>query len=84
MDQEPNWTKNFSSEQVCSFFYAFFIIHITVAIIAFIIAILLFFKNKSPFTIFLPSFISLIFTAILSSITALFHYLICQRALLAK
>ena len=84
MDQEPNWTKQISSEQVCTFFYAFFIINITIAAIAFIFAILLFFKSKSPFIVFLPNLISLVISGSLGLVTALFHYLICQRALLAK
>ena len=82
--EEPSWTKQISSEQVCTFFYAFAFINIAIALIAFISAILLVFKSKSPFIVFLPSFISLVISGSLAFITALFHYLICQRALLSK
>jgi len=84
MEGEPSWTKQISSEQVCTFFYAFAIIHITIATIAFIVAILIFLKSKSSFIVILPNVIGLIISGAISFTTALFHYLICQRALLKK
>lgn len=82
--EEPNWTKQISSEQVCSFFYAFAIIYVVIAVLSFIIAIFLLFRSKSPFHVFLPALINLVITGSIAFITALFHYLICQRALLTK
>lgn len=82
--EEPNWTKQISSEQVCSFFYAFAIIYVVVAVISFIAAIVLLFRSKSPFYVFLPALINLVISGSIAFITALFHYLICQRALLSK
>jgi len=82
--EEPSWTKQISSEQVCTFFYAFAIIYVVIAVLAFIVAIVLLFRSKSPFQVFLPALINLVISGSLAFITALFHYLICQRALLSK
>lgn len=82
--EEPNWTKQITSEQVCSFFYAFAIVYVIIAVLSFIIAIVLLFRSKSPFHVFLPTLINFVITGSLAFITALFHYLICQRALLSK
>ena len=82
--EEPSWTKQITSEQVCTFFYAFAIINATIGVIAFILAGILLFKSKSAFAIFLPSLISLVISGAISFTSALFMYLICQRALLTK
>ena len=82
--EEPSWTKQITSEQVCTFFYAFAIVHATIGVVALILAAILFFKSKSSFAIFLPSLISLVISGAISFTSALFMYLICQRALLTN
>lgn len=84
MDQEPNWTKQITSEQVCSFFYIFFIIYVVIGALSIAIAIWGIFFGKLPTSFIIPYLIQIIITSSIAFTTALFHYLICQRALLAK
>lgn len=84
MDSEPNWTKQISSEQVCSFFYAFSIVYAIIGSLGIAFGLWGLFFGKLPTSIILPYLIQIILTSGLAFITALFHYLICQRALLTK
>ena len=84
MDQEPNWTKQISSEQVCTFFYAFFIIYVVLGVLGLTSGLWSIFVNKMPSSIMLPLLIQLIIQSSILFVSALFHYLVCQRALLSK
>jgi hypothetical protein len=82
--EEPNWTKQITSEQVCSFFYAFSIVYAIIGAIAILFGLWNLFFGKMPLYLVTPLLIQTILTSSLAFITALFHYLICQRALLSK
>jgi len=79
---EPNWTKQISSEQVCSFFYAFAIIYGVIGGLGIGMVIWLLFFAKLPLHLAILFLIHVLITSSLAFITALFHYLICSRALL--
>ena len=84
MDKEPSWTKQISSEQVCTFFYAFFIIYLVLGILGLTSGLWSIFVNKVPSNIILPFVIQITIQSSILFVSALFHYLICQRALLSK
>ena len=79
---EPNWTKQISSEQVCSFFYAFAIIYGVIGALGIGMGIWYIFYGKLPAALTIPFLIQILISSSLAFITALFHYLICSRALL--
>jgi hypothetical protein len=79
---EPTWTKQISSEQVCSFFYAFAIIYGVIGALGIGMVLWSLFYGKLPTSIAIPFLIHILITSSLAFITALFHYLVCTRALL--
>lgn len=78
---EPQWTKNISSETVCNFFYFFYAVYAVLAILSVIGLIGVFFMGL-PKNILIATSIQGILMAVLAGATALFHYLVCARALL--
>jgi hypothetical protein len=79
---EPNWTKKISSETVCNFFYAFFVIYVVFAVISLFGLVSLFaFSAKMPKGVLITQGIYALVTLGLATTMALFHYLICDRAL---
>jgi len=82
--EEPSWTKQISSEQVCSFFYAFAIIYGVVGALGLLFGLWALFFSKLPSSFVIPYLIQVLISSGIAFITALFHYLICQRALLEK
>ena len=78
---EPQWTKNISSETVCNFFYFFYVVYAVIAIFAIFSFIALFFMDL-PKNILITTGIQSVLALGLATVTALFHYLVCARALL--
>ena len=78
--REPSWTKEISSEQVCSFFYAFAIIYGVIGVLS--MAVWSLFFSKIATSKVIPYLIHILITSSLAFVTALFHYLVCTRALL--
>jgi hypothetical protein len=79
---EPDWTKKISSETVCNFFYAFFVIYAIFAVISLLGLVSLFvFASKMPRSILITQSVYGLVTLGLATTMALFHYLICDRAL---
>lgn len=81
---EPSWTKQITNDQVCSFFYAFAIIYGIVGVLGLTVGVWGLFFGKLPTSFVIPYLIQILITSSIAFITALFHYLICQRALLNK
>ncbi len=73
--------KNIPSSWVCNFFYAFFIVYAVFAVLIFFSFIGLFFMNLPKGQLFAAAIQSLLMLGIATT-TALFHYLVCSRALL--
>ena len=76
-----NWTDKIPDSALCGYFYIFFIIFSVLAAISVIGGVLIFATTKLP----IGSLIALLFNVILSfgisATSALFLYLICERAL---
>jgi hypothetical protein len=79
---EPDWTKKISSETVCNFFYGFFLVYAFLAVISLLGLISIFvFASKLPKGIVITQSIYALVTLGIATTMALFHYLICDRAL---
>ena len=79
---EPDWSKKISSEVVCNFFYAFFIIYAIFAVMSLLGLVGLFvFASKMPKGVLITQSIYAVVTLGLATTMALFHYLVCDRAL---
>jgi hypothetical protein len=77
--QEPDFTKKISSKTVCNFFYYFFIIYAILGCLSLMALIGTAVMSK---TIPFGSIIAYSLTFAIATTTALFHYLVCSRALL--
>lgn len=77
---EPDWTRAISNRTICNFFYAFFVVYAIFAVLSVIGFIALFFVNIPKNMIFMQGF-QVILTMGIATTMALFHYLICDRAL---
>lgn len=78
---EPEWTKNISSETVCNFFYFFYVVYAVLAIFTVFSLVALLFMDL-PKNLLVVSGIQGILMVGIATVTALFHYLVCARALL--
>jgi hypothetical protein len=78
---EPQWTKNISSETVCNFFYFFYVIYAVLAVFTVFSLIALFFMDL-PKNMLVAATVQGLLMAGVATATALFHYLVCARALL--
>jgi hypothetical protein len=79
---EPDWTKKISSETVCNFFYAFFLVYAFFAVVSLLGLVSIFvFASKLPKGIVITQSVYALVTLGLATTMALFHYLICDRAL---
>jgi hypothetical protein len=79
---EPNWTKQISSETVCNFFFAFYVIYAIFAGISLLGLVGLFvFSSKMPKGVLISQSLWGLITLGIATTMALFHYLICDRAL---
>jgi len=78
---EPQWTKNISNQTLCNFFYAFFVVYSILAVISIIGFIGLFTAVKMPPGVLIAQVLQGLILVSLTSTMALFHYLICDRAL---
>jgi hypothetical protein len=81
VEMEPEWTKNISSEVVCNFFYFFYVIYAVFAIFAIFSLVALMFMDLPKNMLVMASVQSLLMLGVAGT-TALFHYLVCARALL--
>jgi amino acid transporter len=77
--QEPDFTKKISSKTICDFFYYFFWAYLVLGGLSFIAMI-----GTAAMAKVMPwgTIISFGFTFAIAAISALFHYLVCSRALL--
>lgn len=73
--------KNIPSTWVCNFFYAFFTVYAVFAVLIFFSFIGLFFMNLPKGQLLAAAIQSFLMMGIATT-TALFHYLVCSRALL--
>jgi hypothetical protein len=79
---EPEWMKQIPSTSICNFFYFFFVIYaviFTLSIVS-LIGTALSMKTTTPLAVALLS--NAMLTSLIGGTMVLFHYLICDRALL--
>ena len=81
---EAEWMKKIPSESICTFFYAFFVIYAVIAVLALVATIGIFGIAKKLGGYGIGAGIGYLFAMVLAGTQALFFYLICDRALLAK
>jgi hypothetical protein len=81
---EPEWTKAIPSETVCNFFYFFFVLYAVIAIFGIIAVVYTAVVAKNiPKMLFLPLILQGLLPTAVAVVGALFHYLVCSRALLS-
>lgn len=81
---EPEWTKAIPSETVCNFFYFFFVLYAVIAIFGIIAVVYTAVVAKNiPKMLFLPLILQGLLPTAVAVAGALFHYLVCSRALLS-
>lgn len=83
-NQEPEFTKNVSNKTVCGYFYAFYLAYLVIAVVALIGLVYMLIASKAPFMMKMTSVIQFVIMFGLAITTALFHYLVCTRALLGN
>jgi hypothetical protein len=81
IEMEPEWTKNISSETICNFFYFFYVVYAVLAIFA-LVSFASMFLFPLPKGVLLITGIQGLLMVAIATTTALFHYLVCSRALL--
>lgn len=78
---EPHWTDRISNATLCNFFYIFFVIFTVWAIVGLIGGIWIFATTPMTTGLFAVFLFNLVMTSGISITAALFHYLVCERAL---
>lgn len=81
---EPQWTKQISSNTICSTYQAIFWIYAVLAVLAFIgtLSVLVAFKLPKGMSVAIG--FQGILVSLVTGTLALFQYLVCARALLEK
>lgn len=78
---EPEWTKAISSETVCNFYYAFFVFYAVMSILVVVSTVTMLSSVKLPMGMLVMSGLQSLIVFALATASALFHYLVCDRAL---
>lgn len=81
---EPEWMKKIPSESICNFFYFFFVVYAVLAVLTLLGTIGFFAFVKMPKAFMVATGFQSLIMFVLAGVAALFHYLICDRALLMK
>lgn len=77
----PQWTEKISDNILCNYFYVFFIIFAVWAGLSFIGGVWVFSTTKLGFGTLIAFMFNIILSFGISATSALFLYLICERAL---
>jgi hypothetical protein len=78
----PSWTNKISNSMICNYFYIFFIIFAVWAGLSLLAGVWIFASRRSmSFGMLMALIINIILSFGISATTALFLYLICDRAL---
>lgn len=77
----PEWTNMITNNVLCGFFYIFFIVFSVWAAISLIGGIWIFATTKMSFGMLIAVLFNVILSFGIAATQALFHYLICERAL---
>ena len=78
----PSWTNKISNSMICNYFYIFFLIFAVWAGLSLLAGVWIFAsRSKMSFGMLIALIINIILSFGISATTALFLYLICDRAL---
>ena len=79
---EPSWMQKFSNENICNFFYFWFVVYAIIFGLALVVSfgILLSLKKLGLYGIILS--LQSVITALIAGSFMMFHYMVCNRALL--
>ena len=78
----PSWTNKISNSMICNYFYIFFLIFAVWAGLSLLAGVWIFASRRSmSFGMLIALIINIILSFGISATTALFLYLICDRAL---
>ncbi len=81
---EPQWTKEISSNAICTTYYAFFLLTAGLGVISILgTIVILSYVKQSTGTAIGNVFYGILMAA-LAFVTSLFQYLVCSRALLGE
>ncbi len=78
---EPKWTDKISSTVVCNYFYAFFLVFAVWAALSLLGGVWVFATTKMSFGMLIGVLFNILLSFGISATSALFLYLICDRAL---
>ena len=81
MNGAPQWTDNISNGVLCGYFYVFFIIFAVWAGLSLLGGVWIFATTKMSFGVLIALIFNIILSFGISATSALFLYLICERAL---
>lgn len=79
--EKKQWTDNIPNNVLCGYFYVFFIIFSVWAALSVIGGVWVYATSKLPLGTLLPYVFHIILSFGISATSALFLYLICERAL---
>lgn len=79
--QPPKFTEKIADSTICSYFYIFFMIFSIWAALSLLSGIYVFATTKMAFSVLVGFIISILLSFGISATSALFLYLICERAL---
>ncbi len=77
----PQWTDKISNNVVCNYFYVFFVIFAVWAAISLLGGVWIFATTKMSFGMLIGVIFNILLSFGISATSALFLYLICERAL---
>jgi hypothetical protein len=78
---EPKWTEKIASSTLCNYFYVFFVIFALWAALSVLGGVWVFATTKLAFGTLMAIIFNILLSFGISATTALFLYLICERAL---
>jgi hypothetical protein len=81
---EHEWMKNISSTSICNFFYFFFVVYAVIFVLSLLTVVGTALSVKVTAPMMFPLLANSILVTLVGGTMMLFHYLICDRALLAK
>jgi hypothetical protein len=80
---EPQWTKQISSNAICSTYYIIFWLYVAVSVLAILGTAGILMMAKLPRGLSIGLGFQGLLSALIAATLALFQYLVCSRALLA-
>ena len=78
---EPKWTEKIPSSVICNYFYVFFLVFAVWAALSLLGGVWVFATTKMGFGMLIAVLFNILLSFGISATSALFLYLICERAL---